>query len=207
MVSMDGFESSSQQPTLMQDGVQIFYSQTCMGKGKLSISDENIKWEKDGDSGDTITLEYPYISVHGVSTDTSNFAHQCVFCLVDAALPGSVQNQEDSEYTEVRIVPDDLSTLQKIYDYIAEGQRNHPDPDEEEEEDEEDEMDEGEFYNCENMDNVELSAEGQAVLNRLAQNMNMPTQEEFTELIKHNGDNGQTESGQFDDADAIDEDS
>ena len=31
--------------------------------------------------------------------------------------------------------------MQKIYDYIAEGQRNHPDPDEEEEEDEEDEMD------------------------------------------------------------------
>ena len=27
--------------------------------------------------------------------------------------------------------------VQKIYDYIAEGQRNHPDPDEEEDEDEE----------------------------------------------------------------------
>ena len=47
----------------------------------------NIQWEKDG-SSDIVTLEYPYISVHGVSTDTSNFPHQCVFCLVDAVLPG-----------------------------------------------------------------------------------------------------------------------
>ena len=49
----------------------------------------NIQWEKDG-SSDTVTLEYPYISVHGISTETSNFAHQCVFCLVDAVLPGKI---------------------------------------------------------------------------------------------------------------------
>ena len=30
-----------------------------------------------------------------------------------------------------------LNAVQKIYDYIAEGQRNHPDPDEEEDDDEE----------------------------------------------------------------------
>lgn len=202
MVSMSDFESSSEQTPLIEDNVQIFYGQECIGKGKLSISDENILWEK-SDGSNKMTLEYPYISVHGISTEPGNFPHQCVFCLVDAVLPGSIQNQEDAEYTEVRIVPDDTSLLQKIYDYIAEGQRNNPDPDEEEDEEE---MDEAEFFDSENMDNVQLSEEGQAVLDRLAQNMSMPTQDEFAEMIRFNGENGQPEAGQFDDAEITEED-
>ncbi|XP_065055957.1 methylosome subunit pICln-like [Rhopilema esculentum] len=199
MVKMDTFESSIEDSSLKLENVKLYFGQECAGSGKLSISDENITWGKEGVS-ETVTLEYPFISVHGISTDTSSFPYQCVFCLLDTELPGNLMNQEDSESKEVRIVPEDSTVLQKIYDYIAEGQRNHPDPDEEEEEYDDDDM-QGEFYgeDCENVDNIELSEEGQAVLNRLAQNMSMPSQEEFAALIKPNGHEN---NGQFDDAES-----
>ena len=44
MVSMSDFESSSEQTPLIEDNVQIFYGQECIGKGKLSISDEYVTY-------------------------------------------------------------------------------------------------------------------------------------------------------------------
>jgi len=122
--------------------------------------------------------------------------------LETSALPGTNENEHDPiDMTEVRFVPDNKEKLQEIYEAIAECQLMHPDPDEDT-----DEFFGDEYYTSENgVEQVELSEEGQSVLERLTQNMHMMSADDGDMNGHYVGNDGDNYSGgdgdQFEDAD------
>ena len=176
------------------------------GEGTLFITESVLLWKCDS-SDEHFRLQYPSISLHAISRDTNSFSHQCLYCLLES--PEVIETEERDPYpdvTEVRFVPLDSDNLKSMYDALTACQELHPD-DECIDYDDDDEMaadDDGtgelagsQFYTADNLDNVELSEEGQAVLSRLQQNMQILSQEEFSNIVQ----NGSEPNGQFDDAD------
>uniref|UniRef100_A0A8R1IAC9 Methylosome subunit pICln n=1 Tax=Caenorhabditis japonica TaxID=281687 RepID=A0A8R1IAC9_CAEJA len=94
-------------------------------------------------------------------------------------------DDEEGPGLEIRLVPDDKDALSSIYHEISVGQEENPeedDPmfdDEEEEEMEEEEgmngdgqMPSGQWFTAENMEDMQLSEEGLANMQRIFQNQN-----------------------------------
>jgi len=185
-----------------ESNATMFFGDRNRGTGTLYISESSILWKGSGEN-DTLTLEYPSISLHAISRDTSNFPHECLYLLLES--PESISEEErdpEAEVTEVRFVPQGENNIKAMYDAVTECQELHPDP--EDVDSEEDDMSnilmQGQFYTADNMpDDLQLSEEGQAVLERLQLN---------TQCIENNEmetANGVVSNGngcdQFEDAD------
>merc|ERR1712013_353361 len=223
MVSMDTSEDVVEQQQ-EEEGVvhtehntTLFYGQRDKGKGTLYITEHHVVWKGchdntgNHDNNNVLTLQYPSISLHAISRDTSSFPHQCLYVLLESPLTdrdeAAADEEEEerdpqAEVFEVRFVPEDSNNIKAMYDALAECQELHPDPEDENsdvEEGEEPDFDAllsgGEFYTASNMpDEIELSAEGHAVLQRL----NIAT----VAVDDNNGNgNGFHGNSQFDDAD------
>lgn len=152
----------------------LFFGDRDRGCGTLHITENYILWRGSSES-DTLTLEYPSISLHAISRDRSNFPHECLYLLLES--PESVSEEErdpEAEVTEVRFVPESEDNIKAMYDAITECQELHPDPDDVDSDEEGAHEDissmllQGQFYTADNMpENIQLSEEGQAVLARL----------------------------------------
>ena len=163
------------------------------GYGTLWVTENVLVW-KSSITDENMELTYPSITMHAICRDTNSFPFECIYCMLESsALPPADENEQDPvEMTEVRFVPDDKEQLKAIYEAIADCQLMHPDPDEDT-----DEFFGDEYYTSENGVEVELSEEGQSVLDRLTQNMQAMSAGEFQGFTQ----NGEEEGDQFEDAD------
>jgi len=190
-----------------EEHTKCFLGERDCGEGTLYITESLLLWKCDSNN-EHIQLQYPSISLHAISRDTdgpNKFPHQCLYCLLDSSEVAETTTERDPypDVTEVRFAPMDTNNLQSMYDALTSCQELHPDDDAIDHDDEMGDYDAGEFaesqfYTAENMDNVELSEEGQAVLARLQQNMQIISPEEFGHIIQNGADQP---NGQFDDAD------
>ena len=101
----------------------IFFSVSCL------------QWESD-DKSFSISIEYPNIPVHGISSDTSSFPHQCVYLLHSVERGwlcsdylrtshcgmhdlegdgGEECDDGEEELVELRLVPPDPSQCEKLF--------------------------------------------------------------------------------------------
>ncbi|PFX20774.1 Methylosome subunit pICln [Stylophora pistillata] len=103
-------------------------------------------------SGKGFSLEYPSISLHAISRDTSQFPQECIYCMMDSPLD-----------------------VDPMFKALSDCQVLHPDP-----EDEEGQGEDEDFF-CD-AEEGELSEEGQATLERLEGILQMPSQEEFVQM-------------------------
>jgi len=188
-----------------ESNATLFFGDRNRGSGTLYITENYILWKGTGEN-DTLTLEYPSISLHAISRDTANFPHECLYLLLES--PESVSEDErdpEAEVTEVRLVPQNESSIKAMYDAVTECQELHPDPEDEDSADEEHPdissmLMQGQFYTADNMpDDIQLSEEGQAVLERL----NLNARDNGNEDAPMNGvSNGNGhDNDQFEDAD------
>jgi len=186
---------------ISENNVKVFFENDEYGIGTLHVKESKLSWESATDEK-RITLEYPSISLHAISKDTSNFPHECIYCLLEASNLFETDEQDPyPKVTQVRFVPQDQEKLKSIYDAIAHCQTLHPDEDDDSINDDEQEpnyeqfpsalLGEG-FYTADsNFDDIELSEEGQAVMLRLQQNMNISN-------VKNEDNESHQPSGQFD---------
>ncbi|XP_046852778.1 methylosome subunit pICln-like [Xenia sp. Carnegie-2017] len=194
---------------LVERNVQAFVGEKCLGKGPLYVSEDYLSW-CDALSAKGFSLEYPNISLHAVSKDTSHFPYECVFCMVEGAFEDELEDREDSENeddppsAEIRFVPDNASSLNDIYTAICDCQVLHPD----EQEQLEDEMagypfENGDEYFTNEVDASVLSEDGQTTLDRLENVFQIQSQQDFASMTDQtNGNvNGheKVDHGQFDD--------
>lgn len=141
------------------------------GKGTLYITEYYMLW-KGTNENDTLTLEYPSISLHAISRDTGSFPHECLYCLLESAdVVSEDERDPEAEVSEVRFVPENEDNIKAMYDAVTHCQELHPDAEDEDSEEEQDLttfLQHGQFYTADTLPNeVHLSEEGQAVLQRL----------------------------------------
>ncbi|XP_033103725.1 methylosome subunit pICln-like [Anneissia japonica] len=151
-----------------QQETDVYLKDLNKGPGTLYVTESCVLWRNEGGVG--FQLEYPDISLHAISRDVSTFPHECVYLMInspnqepDDGLEDEDDEEntnDDSEISEIRFVPRDKESLMTIFHAMADCQALHPD----EEDADSDDADPG-FY--EDADEVELNAEGQAVLSRL----------------------------------------
>lgn len=147
-----------------QPATEAHVSSQNYGSGTLYITEGCVKWI--GSNGQGITLDYPSISLHAVSRDTSSFPHECLYLMIDSGEEDQMQNEggsDDEEEVggpyEVRFVPEDKGTLDLLYKSMCDCQMLHPDP--------EDEQSGDDDYFADEDDVENLTPEGQAQLERL----------------------------------------
>ncbi len=86
----------------------------------------NAIWLSSEDNNKGYSLDFPFISLHAVSRDTTHFPHQCLYCQLDVEVPEE-DDDEDEEgmsdkpqngtaqvYSEARFVPNDPQTCMLI---------------------------------------------------------------------------------------------
>ncbi|XP_033761246.1 methylosome subunit pICln-like [Pecten maximus] len=184
---------------------------TEFGNGTLYITETVVAWQNVEGKG--FSLNYPKISLHALSRDTSAFPQECLYLMVEGKLPevadpserqDSDEEEEEEDQsqiiTEVRFVPSDKTSLQTLFSSMSDCQALHPDEqDTDSEAEEEEEM--VYYHGDEGYDH--LTQQGQATLQHL-ENL----------LISGQGDgqaNGQVQNGtpvtseQFEDADEMDQ--
>lgn len=218
MVNMDTSEQQEQQQQEEEDverlvhcelNTTLYFGERNRGKGTLFVRESDLVWKASHDIDDKLTLKYPSISLHAISRDTSNFPHECLYVLLESPQVISEEERDpEADVCEVRFVPDNENNIKAMYDAVTQCQELHPDADDMQDSDDGDagyvDDDEpaptdfdtllagGEFYTADNMpDEIELSDEGRAVLQRL--NIVCTTND--------TGANGNGHNDQFDDAD------
>lgn len=197
-----------------QTSTKAFLQDRCLGEGILSIRESHVSWGNGG--ANDLHLEYPRIAVHAVCRDTSQFPHECLYLLVSPEAEVYNDNDADEEEEDepdppsiVRFVPEDTTTLEAMFSALSQCQLLHPDPAEDSEEEEEERVFGAGEYFVSNQDIDQLTPEGQAVLERLNnQVLQMPAPAEFEQLVQPGDDalsngltNGSAETDHYEDAD------
>uniref|UniRef100_A0A914VUG7 Methylosome subunit pICln n=1 Tax=Plectus sambesii TaxID=2011161 RepID=A0A914VUG7_9BILA len=83
MVVLSNIDPPTEGVRFVQPQVQAFVESNDLGIGTLTVAESSVTWSKT-DSGQGFSLTYPSISLHAVSRDLSNFAHECLYLMVDA---------------------------------------------------------------------------------------------------------------------------
>ncbi|MCJ8742249.1 hypothetical protein PDJAM_G00079960 [Pangasius djambal] len=166
-----------------------------LGSGTLCVAESRVCWV-DG-SGVGFSLDYPSISLHAISRDLSAYPAEHLYVQVNSrhqeaakddevkakeeADGGSDDDEDDDDvstgaFTEIRFVPNDKGSLEKMFMVMSECQALHPDPDDSDsdfdgdeydvEEAEQGQIDLPTYYSFEE-GMSQLSMEGQATLERL----------------------------------------
>ncbi|XP_065888025.1 methylosome subunit pICln-like [Dysidea avara] len=189
-----------------QKSTKAFIQDRCLGEGTLCIRESLVSWSSSGP--DDFQLEYPRIAVHAICRDVTQFPHECLYLLISPDT--DVYDDEDDEDEPVppsivRFVPEDKTTLEAMFAALSQCQALHPDPEEDSEEEEQPEFGAGEYFTS-GQDVDQLSPEGQAILERLNnQVLQMPGPGEFEQLVQEDNDqpnghvNGTTDN--YEDAD------
>lgn len=189
-----------------QENTQAFIDGKDVGNGSLFITESEVSWLNTSSQG--FGLQYPNISLHAISRDTTTFPHECLYLMVEGKLIEEERNEDDEEEeddelatTEVRFVPGDKGALDVMFTAMSDCQTLHPDPD-----DSPDSEEEGQFYEGEEGVDA-LTEQGQATLERL-ENMLQRGQGDNSVPNGHNNTDPQRENmetGQFDDADSMEQ--
>ncbi|XP_071949494.1 methylosome subunit pICln-like [Antedon mediterranea] len=178
-----------------QHKTDVYFKESNKGNGTLYVTESSVLWMNEANIG--FHLEYPNISLHAVSRDVSTFPHECLYLMINTTNLEPDDGLEDSEdsISEIRFVPQDKDSLMTMFNALADCQSLHPDEDDIDSDD----ADPG-FY--EDADEVQLNAEGQAVLARLQMNQTQSgggDAQENGHIVHESMD-----TGQFDDADNMD---
>lgn len=123
-----------------------------LGAGTLCVAESRVSWV-DG-SGVGFSLDYPSISLHAISRDLSAYPAEHLYVQVNSRhqedskddeakaeeeADGSTDDDGDDDdddddvstgaFTEIRFVPNDKGSLEKMFTAMSECQALHPDPD------------------------------------------------------------------------------
>ncbi|XP_060765507.1 methylosome subunit pICln-like isoform X3 [Neoarius graeffei] len=118
-----------------------------LGAGTLCVAESRVSWI-DG-SGLGFSLDYPSISLHAISRDLSAYPAEHLYVQVNSRhqedskdddvkdeADGSSEDDVDDDddvstgaFTEIRFVPNDKESLEKMFVAMSECQALHPDPD------------------------------------------------------------------------------
>jgi len=186
----------------------LFFGDRDRGKGTLYITEYHMIWRGSDAADDTLTLEYPSISLHAISRDTGSFPHECLYVLLESAdMVSEEERDPEAEVTEIRFVPVSGDNIKAMYDAVTECQELHPDPEDDDSEEEQDLtsfFQHGQFYTADTLPNeIELSEEGRAVLQRLQISSQGGADAEMNGCNgSANGCNGSSDP-QFEDADDV----
>eukprot|EP00927_Polykrikos_kofoidii_P007338 TRINITY_DN129_c0_g2_i1.p1 TRINITY_DN129_c0_g2~~TRINITY_DN129_c0_g2_i1.p1 ORF type:complete len:208 (+),score=49.16 TRINITY_DN129_c0_g2_i1:51-626(+) len=97
------------------------------GEGFLHLTNQRIVWL--AESGLGCAIDYPFISVHAVSRDTSSWPEPCLYCQLRTEEPvGPEEDEEEIEIPELRFVPSDPAQLNRIFSVFSEMSALNPDP-------------------------------------------------------------------------------
>jgi hypothetical protein len=65
--------------------VALFFDTTQMeGVGTLFITSKHVIWLSAGDASKGYSMDYYFISLHALSTDTTTFPHPCIYCQLES---------------------------------------------------------------------------------------------------------------------------
>ncbi|XP_071086668.1 methylosome subunit pICln-like [Haliotis cracherodii] len=179
-----------------------------LGNGTLYVAESRLSWM--GENGRGFSLEYPAISLHAVSRDTSSFPQECLYLMVEGKLSGEAQDgssegeeEDDPPIGEVRFVPSDRGTLDAMFLAMNDCQALHPDPQDSDSEADGDE----DFFTGEEGEG-QLTEQGEATLQHLDNLLQVGQGDgaEGQQNGHHRGGGGgvgeeNMELGQFEDAD------
>mmetsp|Transcript_42361 Transcript_42361/g.76889 ORF Transcript_42361/g.76889 Transcript_42361/m.76889 type:complete len:186 (+) Transcript_42361:56-613(+) len=115
---------------------KLYVSKTFEGEGVLHLTTQRVVWLSAQDGQKGIAMDYPFITVHAVSRDTSAFPEPCLYCQLRTEDNGEEEEEEDSEVPELRFVPADPARLQQIFFTFSEMAALNPDPNDEQNEEE-----------------------------------------------------------------------
>jgi len=170
MVVLSSFPPPAEGVRLKQENTQAVVQDKSLGNGVLYVAESRLSWRAVDGTG--FSLEYPAISIHAVSKDTSSFPHECVYLMVDGDIgqgdgtnSGSDSSGDDENSTkvsEIRFVPEDSSALDLIYRAMCDCQVLHPDQNDSLSDAGED--DEEGFYED---DEEDLTPQGEDMLHRM----------------------------------------
>ncbi|KAM8975827.1 methylosome subunit pICln [Pelodytes ibericus] len=175
----------------LQPGTEAVVSGKGLGPGTLYIAESRLAWLNG--SGLGFILEYPSISLHAISRDTTAYPEEHLYVMVNKKIgdneskeqtmneDGEEEEESDDDeepITEIRFVPAEKSDLGEMFTAMCDCQALHPDP---EDQDSDDDF-EGEEYDVEAHERGQgdiptfytyeeglshLTTEGQATLDRL----------------------------------------
>eukprot|EP00042_Codosiga_hollandica_P014633 m.33845 g.33845 ORF g.33845 m.33845 type:complete len:213 (+) comp43299_c0_seq2:86-724(+) len=134
---------------LLQPGVTVYRNLEPSAPGTLYITEnEIIFWDDVHQTG--LQIQYEQLALHAISRDTTRFAFPCLFCQLEGipapiklgtiGVPDSEDDDKDEDYEdaeseddviELRIVPEDHTAIEKMYEVLCECQALHPDDDDE----------------------------------------------------------------------------
>ncbi|MEE6515421.1 hypothetical protein FKM82_024182, partial [Ascaphus truei] len=127
----------------LQPGTEAVVSGKGLGPGTLYITESRLSWLNGAGLG--FSLEYPSISLHAISRDTTTYPEEHLYVMVNTKLGGSelkeatMEEEEEEEsdddeepITEIRFVPNEKSALGEMFSAMCECQALHPDPEDEE---------------------------------------------------------------------------
>ncbi|KAI1730431.1 regulator of volume decrease after cellular swelling domain-containing protein [Ditylenchus destructor] len=224
MLVLQDIQEPNQDVVSIQPQVTAYWEKDCLGQGSLFLTNSIVTWIANA-TKKGFRLTYPAIAVHAVSGQNEDFPEPSLFLMIDVnktdieyepevnEVDDEVEEDDDIKTAAIRFVPADPSAISTLYETMNRCQEQNPDPDEEMS-DEGDELeateiigsggdeqlsDSGHWFTSDNLgDEIHLSAEGRANLERMLGNLNdIPgesnggTHENSNE---HQGDNTMDES-------------
>ncbi|XP_075244821.1 methylosome subunit pICln-like [Convolutriloba macropyga] len=135
-----------------EQNTEVFVDQTCLGKGIVYITEDNVVWQSTDGTG--FELFYPNIQLHAISRDKNAFLKDCLYLMVEGnVLPVSASSNRDMQMVqpvaedansddedqvnldveddmccEVRFCPDNVLDLEPMFQAMNHCQELHPDP-------------------------------------------------------------------------------
>ena len=100
------------------DHVQLIENDIDKSFDTLVVSEDAVRW------GSSITLNYVNIILHAMCTDIESYPKPCIYMQVETS---------GENMSEIRLVPQDPSSLQALFDQLSKCAALHPDLDGEEE--------------------------------------------------------------------------
>ncbi|KJE95614.1 hypothetical protein CAOG_06049 [Capsaspora owczarzaki ATCC 30864] len=127
------------------EGTQLFYQRgPSVGSGTLVVAHDALYWWNSA-AGEGLSVPYPSIAIHAISTDPASFSQPCIYLQTDGGDDYENDDEDDDEGdgdgadgnlrgvswppSEVWLAPADPSSLQAIFEALSACQAMHPDQD------------------------------------------------------------------------------
>lgn len=217
MVVLTSFDPPTEGIVCQESNCKAVVGSRDLGLGTLYIAESRVSWVGADSKG--FSLEYPAISIHAVSRDTTAFPNHCLYLMLNGDLEeknateegqhsrnneddsGNDDGDEDEKITEIRFVPHDATTLDRMFAAMSDCQILHPD-----EQDFDEEFDDGQDAVEQGDGDVELemTPQGQATLERLEAMLQAGQTENAQPTGTHGEGDSEEMDAQFEDAERPD---
>jgi len=108
---------------------KLFEKQNLIGEGVLHLTTRRIVWLHSQNPGLGLAMDYPFVTLHAVSTDKAAWPEPCLYCqLKSEEADGSCDEEEEPDIPELRFQPADSGHLQNMYTAFSEMSALNPDP-------------------------------------------------------------------------------